>query len=70
MIKLRQCGRTGKLNFCVTLCCFEMFLWVLALALAVLNAWRAKQIYGKHETIFAKETEVQKIERKGEENQA
>ena len=47
-----------------------MFLWVLALALAVLNAWRAKQIYGKHETIFAKETEVQKIERKGEENQA
>ena len=71
MIKLRKCGKSSRLNFSVTLCCFEMFLWVLALVLAVLNAWKARQIYGKHQPIFSKgETEVQKLERKADDNQA
>ena len=70
MIKLRQCGKTNKLNFCLALCSFEMFLWVLALTLSLMNAWKTNKVYGKYEVIFQKETEVQKLERKGEENQA
>ena len=63
MAKMKSCGKSGKINFCITLSCFEIFMWTIALVLGLWNVIQAKKVYGNHQPIFSKgETEVAKIE--------